>query len=77
MTERRVRTITFWVAINQDGEHHIDHDCAQDAVDGVGGAAVRVAEINLTMEIPQVETVNINVTAPAREAPMQVNATVS
>lgn len=76
MTERTTKTITFWVAVNQDGEHHIDNDCAQDAIDGVGGDAVRVTCINLTIELPTVDAVNIDVTVPVTQAAAQVTARV-
>lgn len=67
------KTIEFWIAINEDGEWHIDQDCASDARDGVGGEAIRVVAINVKIDIPTVETINVAVEVPAlSQAPAEV-----
>lgn len=48
--------IEFWIAVNTDGEHHIDCDSAQDAADGVGGIN-RVYAMKLTLPVPRVTEV--------------------
>lgn len=71
MTERK--TITFWLAVNENGEYCIDSDGASDAHDGVGGYSVRVIELNVAVDLPTFETVNVQVETPAEtKAPAQV-----
>lgn len=75
-TERKRKTITFWVAVNEEGEHYIGEDGAKDALDYCGGSAIRITEVNLTVELPTIETVNVNVTVPLTQAPAQATAQV-
>lgn len=74
--ERKTKTITFWVAVNQDGDHYIDEDSAKDAADYRGGEAIRVVQVNLEVELPVVETVNVAVVVPVMQAPAEFTARV-
>lgn len=78
MTERK--TFTLFLAVNESGDPYVDYNgttSAGDAITGLaedsGFEAVRVVKIEVTLDLPTVETVNVAVEIPAEtKAPAQV-----
>lgn len=71
------RNITFWLAVNESGDNRISWDGPSDAIgelqENDGAEATRVVEINVTIDLPKVETVNVAVTVPPEvKSPTQV-----
>lgn len=69
------KTITLYLAVNDDGEFQYDADSAADAAEellrGYSGAAIRIITINVTLDLPIPEIVNVD--APAQsQAPAVV-----
>jgi hypothetical protein len=70
-------TIALWVAVNEVGECRTSIDSAADAVselqDNYGYEAVRVVAMNVTLNLPTVETETVDITLPPEtKSPAQV-----
>lgn len=70
-------TIELYLAVNQDGDFQVSSESVDDAVGELQGNftcnAVRVVTINVTVDLPIPETVNVAITVPAEtKAPAQV-----
>lgn len=66
------KTITLYLAVNELGDCYVDYSgvtSAEDATNGLredsGYEAVRVIAINVTLDLPTVETINVAVAVPA------------
>lgn len=78
MTERK--TITLYLAVSESGDPYVDYSgttSAADAIDGLFGEsgydAVRVVKIDVTLDLPTVETVNVDaIVPPETKSPAQV-----
>jgi hypothetical protein len=67
----------IWLAVNEDGESAVSMDGASDArealVDESGGAAIRTVKLAVTMALPEVTEVDVEVPDEAGET-QQVEA---
>lgn len=75
MTERN--SLQIFLAINELGEFMTHTDSASEAIDELrdnhGYEAVRVVQINVEIDLPRIEAVNVEATVPAEtKAPAQV-----
>lgn len=75
MTERH--TIQIFIAVNESGDSRMSWDSASDAIDTLrdeeGFEAVRVVEINTTIDLPVAEVVNVAIAIPPEtKSPAQV-----
>lgn len=66
------QTVKFWIAIDADGEFHVDKDCAQDAADNVGNFN-RVYEIDMTLQLPV--ATQVAATIPDTDGPVTMTIT--
>lgn len=60
--------ITIWLAVNEVGDSRISWDSAADAISELqendGAEAVRVIELNVTVDLPVAEIINVAVEVP-------------
>lgn len=76
MTERK--NIQLWIAVSEIGDSRMSWDSAADAIDELrdndGFEAVRVVMLNVAVDLPTVEVVNVDVAVPPQTiAPAQVS----
>jgi hypothetical protein len=61
----------IWLAVNEDGDAAVSMDGASDAreslVDDYGGAAIRTIKLQLTMALPEITAVDLDVPDEAGE----------
>jgi hypothetical protein len=61
----------IWLAVNEDGESAVSMDGASDArealVEEYGGATIRTVKLEVTMALPDVTDVDVEVPAEAGE----------